>query len=262
MTNYINEEIICEAYTKLDIHIFHDKQKLADLEKYLLAFFGERARFYLGDQVKIKIEFEEGSLITKLKVIGGAVTIIATAVTAYGSFREGVAQISQDAAFLAQSANFEVIFRTKAAYCDRLDSERRKGIFGRVDVLIRQLDVANEKIANSKLPNNKNLLRIFNSETDTLIAWDVASNKFFSKLTDGPTIACISAGLLEELDKLPVKVPWSDDLQGNSLRASLTNADPDLVGSIEGVAARYAAAIRTIKKSMRQRVDLYAPKNG
>jgi di/tripeptidase len=262
MTNYINEEILCEAYTKLDIDIYHDKQKLANLENNLKAFFSERAKFYLGEDVKIKIEFEEGSLITKLKVVGGATALLASAVGAYGSFRDGVFRISEDATTLAQSANLEVIFRTKTAYCDRIDSERRKGVFGRVDELIRKLDSVNEKVANSKLPNSHVLLKTFNSYSDALIAWDTASDKFFAKLTDNATRACISAGLLEELEKMPTKAPWIDELNGNGFRVTIAKADPNLVGLIEGTAARYAATIRTIKKSMRQRVDLYAPAKG
>lgn len=260
MTSYINEEILCEAYTRLNINIFNDKEKLAVLEKSLKDFFGERARFYLGQDVEIKVDFEEGSLITKLKVVGGAVAVMATALASYGSFRESVVQISQDATTLAQSANLEVIFRTKAAYCDRVSSERRKGIFGRVEDLIRKLDDVHEKVGQSKLPTSPISLKQFNSSTDALIAWDLASDKFFNKLTDIPTIACLSAGLLEELEKLPENTPWESDLTGASFRATLANTNAKLGGDIAGAAARYAASIREVKKSMRRRVDQHAPK--
>lgn len=260
MTNYINEEILCEAYTKLDLDIFHDKAKLADLEKYLNNFFEERAKFFLGEDIKIKIEFEEGSLITKLKVIGGAVVLLGTAISNYGSFRSGVSQIAEDATLLAQSANLEVIFRTKAAYCDRIDSERRKGIFGRVDDLIKKLDAAHLRISTSKLPTNTNAVKAFNSATDELINWDKSSDRFFSKLTDEPTKGCLSAGLLEELERLPENAPWSDELKKKSFRATIATADPKLAGEIAGAEAKYAALIKEIKNSMRKRVELYAPK--
>lgn len=260
MTHYINEEILCEAYTKLDIDIFHDKEKLAGLKRDLMSFFGERAKFYLGEGVKIEIEFEEGSLITKLKVIGGAVAILAGAIDAYGSFRQGVSQISEDATTLAQSANLEVVFRTKAAYCNRIDAERRKGIFGRVNDFIRRLDGAHTKVIESKLPTNMISLKTFNSATDDLISWDTASDKLFGKLTDEPTIACISAGLLEELEKLPEQAPWSEELKGTSFRATIANGDPKLAGLIAAAETRYSVSLREIKKSMQQRVDLYAPK--
>lgn len=261
MTNYINEEILCEAYTKLNINIFHDKNKLDILERNLKEFFGERAKFYLGDDVEIRVEFEEGSLITKIKVVGGAVTVLAAAIANYGSFRDSVSQISQDATTLAQSANLEVIFRTKAAYCNRIDSERRKGIFGRVNDLIIKLDAAHEKIAQSALPTSIGPLKAFNAATDSLLSWDKVSDKFFNKLTDSATIACISAGLLEELEKLPENAPWEAELNGSTFRATLANQSPTLSGDIAGAAARYSQSIKELKKLMRHRVNSYAPKN-
>ncbi|MFJ3316394.1 hypothetical protein ACIPLR_13655 [Herbaspirillum huttiense] len=251
MTNYINEEILCEAYTKLDIDLFHDKEKLKLLEKSLKDFFEERAKFYLGNDAKIKIEFEEGSLITKLTVIGGAVTAIASGIAQYGSFRDSVAQIAEDATMLAQSANSEVIFRTRTQYCNRLDSERRKGIFGRADDLIKRLDSIHDRIANSKLPTSLNALKAFNSANDDLAKWDLTADKFFNKLTDGPTIACLSAGLLEELEKLPESVIWENDLKKATFRSTIANSNPKLAGEIAGAAARYAATLNAIKRSNR-----------
>jgi len=259
MTNYINEDILCEAYTKLNLDIFQDKEKLADLETYLLNFFEERAKFYLGDDVKVKVEFEEGSLITKVKVIGGVALLLAHSVGEYGSFRSGVSQIVDDTTVLAQSANLEVIFRTKAAYCDRIDSERRKGILGRVDDLIKKLDVVHQKISNSKLPTNENGVKEFTAATNELINWDAASDRFFGKLSDVSSKACISAGLLEELEKLPEKAPWANQLEDKSFRSIMAKRDASLASDISGAEARYAAAIREVKTSMRQRLDNNTP---
>lgn len=260
MTNYINEEILCEAYTKLNIDIFHDKEKLAELEKNLMSFFYERAKFYLGDDIQVRIEFEEGSLITKLTVIGGALLAITNAVAQYGSFRESVLQISQDATTLAQSANSEVIFRTKTAYCNRIDSERRKGVFGRADDLIRKLDNAYIKITNSKLPTNKNSVQEFNKTINNELSnWSATSDKFFTKLTDEATKACMAAGLLEELEKLPEEIFWEKELNGNGFRATVAKSDPELAGLIAGASSRYSAMLKEIKNIMKNRVNLYAP---
>lgn len=260
MTAYIKEEILCEAYTKLDIDIFHDKKKLHQLEKELVGFFTERAKFYIGEDVEIRIEFEEGSLITKLKVVGSAAALVASAIAGYGSFREGVSQMAQDAATLAHSANLEVTFRTRAAYCDRISAERRKGIFGRVSDLIGRLDNIHVELANAKIPTSPAAIKNFNSITDTLLDWERSSDKFFGKLTDQPTIACLSAGLLEELEKLPEAAPWSDELRGKSFRTAIANSTATLGGNVAGAAARYEATIRELKKSMRRRVEPYEVK--
>jgi hypothetical protein len=170
-------------------------------------------------------------------------------------------QIAEDATMLAQSANSEVIFRTRTAYCNRMDAERRKGIFGRVDELLRKLDGAIVRVTEGRLPTNTISLKMFNSAADELISWDVTVNKLFSKLTDEPTKACIAAGLLEELEKFPDQAPWHNELNGQGFRAVVAQADPDLAGQIAGASARYTATIKLIKKSMQQRVDLHAPKN-
>jgi len=257
MTAYINEEILCEAYTKLDIDIFHDKKRLDQLKTELIGFFTERAKFYIGDDVEIRIEFEEGSLITKLKVVGSAAALVASAIAGYGSFRDGISHMAQDSATLAQSANLEVTFRTRAAYCDRISAERRKGIFGRVDDLIGRLDNVHADLVNSTIPTSPAAVKKFNAITDKLLEWDLSSDKFFGKLTDEPTIACLSAGLLEELEKLPEEAPWSDELKGKSFRNAIANSTASLGGNVVGAAARYEATIREVKKGMRRRVEPY-----
>ena len=126
MANYITNEVLSEAYTHLDIHIFEDKVKLEALRQELIRFYHERASFLFGADVQIKVIFEEGSLRTRIVAIGSAAVMIATAVAGYGSFRQSVIQLSSDAVALAQAANLEVIFRTKTPYCDRIRVENVK----------------------------------------------------------------------------------------------------------------------------------------
>ncbi|MFY0448402.1 hypothetical protein ACOMHD_10190, partial [Xanthomonas codiaei] len=129
MANYIKKEILAEAYTHLDIEIFDDKLRLDQLRSELTAFFKERASFLFGTDVDIVVEFEEGSLKTRVIAFGSAAAVIAGAIGAYPSFKEGVTHIANDAVAIAQSANIEVIFRTRTAYCDRLRVEKRRGVF-------------------------------------------------------------------------------------------------------------------------------------
>lgn len=130
MANYIKAEILAEAYTHLEIDLFEDKAKLESLKRELTSFFQERASFLFGTDVEIKVEFEEGSLKTKIIAIGSAAATLTAVVGAYGDFRQSVTQLASDATSLAQSANMEVIFRTKTPHCDRLRIEKRKGVFG------------------------------------------------------------------------------------------------------------------------------------
>lgn len=260
MTNYINTEILCEAYSKLDIDIFDDKDRLKELERQLVSFFTERAKFSFGEDIRVEVEFEEGSLITKLKVIGGAVIALTTAVSSYGSFREGVTQIASDATMLAHSANYEVIFRTKTAYCDRIDAERRKGIFGRVEELIDLLDEAHRGIGISEIPKNPAAVANFEKSIDRLLEWEQKSNKFFRKISDEPTIGCISAGLLEELEKLPNEPKWKSEIEQGTFRAAVATNTSSKAGEVAAAAARMSEVVKAVKKGMENRLKLVAPR--
>ena len=97
MANYINSEILAEAYTHLEIDLYEDKVKLATLKQELTTFFHERASFLFGTDVEIKIEFEEGSLKTKIIAIGSAAATIVGVLGSYGDFRQSVNQLANDA---------------------------------------------------------------------------------------------------------------------------------------------------------------------
>ncbi|EGD03911.1 hypothetical protein B1M_14127 [Burkholderia sp. TJI49] len=261
LANYIDEEILCEAYTHLEIDIFQDKAKLAKLKHELAAFMEERAKFFfLGDDVRVKVEFEEGSLKTRVIVLGAAASTLVAGISAYGSFRSGVDQISKDATMLAQSANQELIFRTRTAYCDRISIEKRKGVFGRVDALLGELDAVRLIVADPKLPTRSIDLREFNGASDKLVEWDSKADKLFGKLSAAETQGCIAAGLLEELERFPDAAPWEADLRKRSFRATLVESDPKRAADLAAAAAKYAAVIRSLRSKMEARVKLNAPR--
>lgn len=262
MANYINAEILCEAYSHLEIDLFEDKAALEKLRADLLAFFTERAKFLLGDDVEVKVDFEKGSLKTILTVIGSAALIINTTVSGYGSFRQGIDQLTKDSTLLAQSANLEVIFRTKTEYCNRVNVEKRKGVFGRVDESLREMDGIKRKILDSSLPRNINETKEFNAEIDRLISWDVALDKLFSKLGSPDTEVCIAAGMVEELEKFPAAPPWLAEFNSDSFRAKLVNSDLERAGMIAAAATRLQVTVKKLKEKMQQRVQLSSPKLG
>lgn len=234
MANYINEEILSEAYSHLHVDIFNDKVALSKLKVELTSFFEERAKFMFGDAIKIEIEFEEGSLRTKIKVVGNAAVAIVLAIDAYGSFRQSVDYLSRDSTMLAQSANLEMVFRTKAAYCDRVTVEKRRGVFGRIDEFLSELDLINREISDSALPTSARALSAFLKHVDRLNAWQERANKLFNKLDSEETKACVAAGFMEELDKFPSNAPWADELNEKGFRTEIIKADPALAGKISG----------------------------
>lgn len=261
MANYIKNEVLCEAYSRLNVHIADDSEALEKLRVGMLSFFNERAQFLFGDDVKVEIEFEEGSLITKVKVIGSAAAVILLALNAYGSFRQSMDYLVKDSTLLAQSANLEMVFRTKAAFCDRVRVEKRRGIFGRVDELLSELDGIKREISLSTLPSSQRAISGFTrATTEKLVAWEKKAQKVYSKLDHDDTRACIAAGLLEELESVPTAAPWAKELDSQTFRATIAKSDPEQAGLVAAAATRYQATVTSLKKSYEDLVKQYAPK--
>jgi hypothetical protein len=260
LANYIDQEILCEAYTHFDIELFNDKAKLERIRTDMTRFMEERAQFMFGDTVRVKVDFEHGSLKTCVTVFGTAATVILTAVSGYGSFRAGIEQATKDATMLAQSANLELIFRTKTASCDRIRIEKRKGVLGRIDSLLDELDLIGHNISNSKLPRNEQLLRQFNSTVDQLITWEQSVDKLFTKIENADTEACIAAGLLEELEKFPDAAPWADQLVEQSFKATVIASDTDRAAQTAALATKFAVVVKAIKKNLKIRLKNYETK--
>lgn len=260
MANYINGEILSEAYSHLNVDVINDEVALEKLKNELTSFFEERAKFMFGDAVKIEIEFEEGSLITKIKVVGSAALAIGVALNTYGSFRQSIDYLASDATTLAQSANLEMVFRTRAAYCDRVRVEKRRGVFGRVDELLNELDLIKRDISESKLPTTERSLSGFSRHVDRLNDWNIKANTLFDKFDSEATTACVAAGLLEELDKFPTAAPWESELKGQDFRTEVIRSNPAFAGKVSGRAQEFKETVRYIQKYYKDIVQQYAPK--
>lgn len=250
MANYIKREVLSEAYTHLDVDLFNDKARLTQLKNELAAFYRDRASFLFETDVEVSVEFEEGSLRTRIVALGTAALVIGNVVGTYGSFRQGIAQLAGDAVSLAQAANLEVIFRTATPFCDRIRVENRKGVFGRVSALISSFDSVAEKIGSSKLPTTQNQLVGANRAIDELLEWELQVQKLFGKFDDPATQACVAAGLLDDVNKLPASLPWQKDLDSSTLRGQASRSDSGQAGEVAAASARYSAVLKQLKSNL------------
>jgi hypothetical protein len=191
-----------------------------------------------------------------------AAPIILLAMNQYGSFRQSIDYLGKDATLLAQSANLEMIFRTKAAYCDRVRIEKRRGVFGRVDALLSELDTVKREIRDSTLPRTTRAAQGFSkATTERLLDWEKSANKLFEKLDHDDTRACIASGFLEELEGLSTTAPWAKSLSENSFRTMLATSDPEAAGEIEGAASKYSATVKSMRKYYENILKQYLPKS-
>ncbi|PTR15258.1 hypothetical protein C8R31_104287 [Nitrosospira sp. Nsp2] len=258
MANYIDKEILSEAYSHFEIDIFNDKEALAKLEKDLTSYFLERAEYVFGKGVRVEIEFEEGSLRTKIKIVGSAALIIYGLMADFGGFTQTVGQLAKESTVLAQNANFELAFRTKAAYCEKISVEKRRGVFGKTNDLLAELDFIRNSISRYGIPTPA-VLEDFHSLVNRLYSWHNKAANMITKLESEESKACISAGLLEELEKFPASVPWEDELKTESFRALILRSDPDLAGSVATEVLRMKEIVKFMRRHYKDIVEQYAP---
>lgn len=259
MANYIDQEILCEAYTHFEIAEFPSKQELDRIKQDLVAFFDERAKFLFGEDVRVEVEFEEGSLKTRLKVLGKSALVAAALLSQYGSIRQGIDTIAKDSTLLAQSGVLEIAFRTKTAFCDSVAVEKRKGVYGRASAFMSELDPIREEFSRSAFPEKQSEIKLFEKRVGDLIAWDLRVDELFGKLQNDATKACIAAGLLEELDRLPNQAVWASLLSNKSFRAQVILSDPQLSSRLGSAVGGMEKAVAVVKKKMLDRVNQFAP---
>lgn len=256
MANYIRKEVLAEAYAHLAVDIFDDPQRLDQLRTELASFFRERASFIFGTDVEIEVLFEQGSLKSRIIALGSAAIIISGVVAQYSSFRESISALAADAATVAQSANLELIFRTRTPYCDRIRIEKRKGVFGRVQSLLSELDSISAEIEAAKLPSGSSSVQKQEKLVERLIVWEQSADRLFEKFDDEETHRCVAEGLRREVEKIPERLPWLTEMEGDGLRAQIAASDTRLRISLAGVAARYLAARSQILNRLDQRIEL------
>ena len=260
MANYIDDEILCEGYTHFSVKEYPDEEALAKLKDEIVLFMQDRAKFLLGDDVRIIVEFEEGSLKTTVKVVGSAALVIALAIGDYGSFRSGVKQATDDVTMLAQSANLELIFRTKTASCDRLRLESRKGVLGRVDNLLSVLEQTRSLTGQTELPAKRAEQAKFKSAVVQLLEWEKRSDKLLSKISDSSTKACIAAGFAEELEKFAEEPQWVVTLHSKEFKAIMVATDTANLARLSELAALYTTTVEALKRNLKVHMKMSAPR--
>lgn len=137
MADYINGNILCQAYVKIDAP-FESIDDIDAVKRELTEFVRSRGEFYLYESVEVRTEVREGSIIQLLS-LGGAITLC-TALAKYPSIRAGAIALYGDVKRLADSFASEAIFRSKARRTDVVRIEARTGVIGSFKSLVDRLD--------------------------------------------------------------------------------------------------------------------------
>ena len=135
MADYINTDILCQAYLHID-PVPVDVDELAALKKELEQFISSRGKFFIYDEVNTSVEFKEGSLKVYATIVGS----IFIAIGQYGSFRAGVDFLSSDVKRLSETIVSESLFLTKSHHQNIVRVESRIGVIGSLKKIVDEID--------------------------------------------------------------------------------------------------------------------------
>lgn len=141
MADYINKNILCQAY----VHVEPDEinnRLLSQLEAHLTTFVKSRAEFFLYPNPDVEIELKDGSIKLYATVLGTVTTLFA-GIANYPEFREGAIMIYDDVKLLSEYITAESLFSTKARHHQVIRTESRTGVIGSMRKIVSDYDQLN-----------------------------------------------------------------------------------------------------------------------
>jgi len=139
VANYINKNILSQAYIHVEPKGIETEEELEVFKNKITEFARSRTNFFLGENLDINIEFEDGSIKARITIMG-TIFLLLNGVSNYKNFREGLQLLHSDAKWLSDAIISESLFETKAKHHDVIRVEARTGIIGSVYKIINQLE--------------------------------------------------------------------------------------------------------------------------
>lgn len=139
MADYINKNILSQAYIHVEPTELETEEQLLAFKNHISEFARSRTNFYLHPSVSIEIEIEEGTLKTRITIMG-TIFLLMQSVSNYPDFREGVSLIYNDSKRLAEYMVSEAQFFAGSKHQDVIRLEARTGVVGSLQKVILQLE--------------------------------------------------------------------------------------------------------------------------
>jgi hypothetical protein len=136
VADYVNRNILCQAYVHIEVPKHLDDAGIENIRRHLQAFIASRGAFFLYEQIETDVEVKEGSLKFYMTMAGA----LYIAIGQYGSFRDGLNFLAQDAKRLAESVVSESLFMTRSRHGDTIRAEARTGVVGQLKTAVDKLE--------------------------------------------------------------------------------------------------------------------------
>lgn len=263
MANYIDKEIICEAYVHLDIDTNLTAVDILRVKTHVKRYFDERVKFLLGESVETTVDSAEGSLKLTLTAYAGIAALVgvvgAVDSVDFPAFSTTIKGTYEDSRMLAEATNLEAIFATRTPSCDRLHAEARTGLVGKTAKLVTALETLAVQAQQAYAPSTKTEVLRIDQLGQSVLKLDSEARKILAKVQSDQDRYCLAAGLYAAFKQLPSALPAERDLaESADKRLTLEKMQLDQVALAAN--QRYRAAVRTARSALKQIAEESLPK--
>jgi hypothetical protein len=209
MANYINKDILCQAYIHID-PVPIDGAELEQFKTTINDFLSARGKFFIYEEVDADVELKDGSLRVYATILGS----LYLGISQYGSFRSGVDYLASDVKRLSESIVSESLFQSKSRHDNIIRAEARIGVAGSLKQLVDEIDFISSRIGHD---TPRSLSKRLERLSENL-------QKLINNLNDPEDIPFIKTNIeaivVEKIQEQPYKPPRSpEDPEGNQLYA-------------------------------------------
>lgn len=193
MADYINKNILSQAYIHIESDVAGDSTRLEEFKSSIIDFARSRVDFFLSPDAPIEVEFEDGSLIARVTVLG-TISLLLQGISNYKDFREGIQLIYSDAKRVTDYIISEGVFSAGSRQQSVIRLEARVGIVGSIQKAINMLEA---------IKSGANGNQLASDVVKKLIDANKEIDKLLSNLATEEDIETIQKGLLEIVDEMP-----------------------------------------------------------
>ncbi|MCW8894251.1 MAG: hypothetical protein OQK48_03610 [Sulfurimonas sp.] len=188
MANYINDNILCQAYIHID-PVPIDESEYEEFQSYIQEFIHARGKFFLYDDIGTDIALKDGSLKVYASIFGAFYLAIAQ----YGSFRAGVDYLEKDVKRLSEVIISESLFKSKSRYNNIVRVEARVGIIGSLKSIVYEIDYIKSLIGEVEPEDIAKRMNLLSKDVEKVI----------NNLKSDKDIIYIKENLFIEISEIP-----------------------------------------------------------
>ncbi|MDU1145232.1 hypothetical protein [Aeromonas rivipollensis] len=193
MADYINKNILSQAYIHIESEVVKNEQQLEEFKQLITEFARSRVDFFLSPDAPIEVDFEEGSLIARITILG-TIGLLFQGIANYKDFREGIQLIYSDAKRVTDYIISEGVFSAGSRQQNVIRLEARVGIIGSIQKVINQLE---------GIKSDANGRKLATDLVEKLIESNKDIEKLISNLAAESDVELVKKGFLEIVDEMP-----------------------------------------------------------